>query len=280
MAWNHYNYYNQIYGRQEFVYSGGGGLASFGYGGGYLYQFSNTGTVISTNHEANGIQIETSGKDRGIYVDRSYAEQTVLPRDLAIAIGSVTLNSFVKNMEFVSFESIIAALEYQKTGGYSSHVMQTAWRNNEGNFWREHNMIKYNPQKKTTIIAPAFEFNLSYTLAQPLGGFEVGISYVSANDGSGWFFEVGPALGQAKGLSFNFNVYESEISSSPSIHDFVGWQQNRSMSYYFGRNDMESFNSIFNVMPSNLYKGRGISIGYKTGVSISRTYSFPLVIWD
>lgn len=110
-------------------------------------------------------------------------------------------------MEFVSFETLLSALEYQKTGGYSSHVMQTAWQNNEGNFWRERNMIRHNAQKSLWIKGPDMQ-GVSIQLNGVIyGGPGLNITIGRVYE-DGWFINVTNTVSAGFDLSLGISRIE------------------------------------------------------------------------
>ncbi len=164
-----------------------------------------------------------------------------------------------------------------------SHVLETSYDNNEGNFWRDHNLIPHEPQPQLFIIGTAypthFEINFSFTTATPFTGFTIGVSYIRTPEKQGFFFESGFANGLSFGPSLSFNDYSPEFNEKgPTYDDFIGWQETYSAACFLGVNSINSLNSMQGDGSGELYHGKGISLGSGFGVSYSRTKSIS--IWE
>ncbi|MGD9494373.1 MAG: hypothetical protein AB7V36_13580 [Bacteroidales bacterium] len=172
------SYYDHMYNRGDFSSKGGfGGLNASVWAGGYQYQVSSSGTLISTNHNMNGLQLDTRNGNYGFWAESFSVENTQVPDGLQLADGSITLRTAVKKNVFVPLLGLSKLLN---DNPFSSHVMRQGWENNNGNKMRDHNMIRHTPQPQIHCSTSlAYKINLSFTIAPDCGVF---VRYQSTKD--------------------------------------------------------------------------------------------------
>ena len=133
------SYYDHMYNRGDFSSKGGfGGLNAAVWAGGYQYQVSSSGTLLSTNQNMNGLQLDTRNGNYGFWAESFSVENTQVPDGLKLADGSITLRTAVKKNVFVPLLGLSKLLN---DNPFSSRVMRQSWENNRDNPMRDVGMM-------------------------------------------------------------------------------------------------------------------------------------------